>query len=203
MGSVNLQPCIIRANRTAGVLATASNAAISRSSPPASIFQQQRPGRRRRRRRQCGRRLHHGDNYQTAASTTCRAAVSGWRRLPAPRRRIHCSERPSPATHSRARSSAGPGIAALLSSTTGQAAPARLRFSSNSISQYSLQPGIAVTTPHAGTSPLVHVTIENNHVDMREVPVCQRAPADRRESGCRRHAGGQRLRERPANSSHW
>ncbi|MCC7181484.1 MAG: VCBS repeat-containing protein [Acidobacteria bacterium] len=63
-------------------------------------------------------------------------------------------------------------VVARLSSTVGEVSEARLLIADNTgaggIHQYGLPPGILITTPDAGTTPRVDLTIANNHVDMTE-----------------------------------
>lgn len=75
----------------------------------------------------------------------------------------------SPAT------STGAGIVGRFSSTIGEVSQARLLIAGNepaagSIDQLGLPPAIEISTPDAGTTPKVDLTIAENHVDMHEVP---------------------------------
>ncbi len=60
------------------------------------------------------------------------------------------------------------GIVGNFSTAAGQSSRARLLLLNNMVNQYALAPAIALSTANDGSAPQVDLTLNGNHVDMRE-----------------------------------
>jgi len=169
IGTASVSNCLIHANRKSGIMATASNTAALTVAVNATEVLYRGQG-------DAGIVLENGDDASMTATITGNS-IAGF-----PISGIHLGQTSTASSLSRLRATisgnlldsgvgaTGPGIAAYLTGAAGQQAPARLLFASNGVSQNTQIPGILVDTPTGGTSPVVDVTIDSNHVDMKEYP---------------------------------
>ena len=171
-GTVDVRTCFLRGNRTAALMALASESSNLtvvadglEVAPTAGLGNQ-------------GIVVTNGDDAQLTATI----ANSTFGEFPGSAIRIGQASgvasalsllRATISNNNMFEPSAGataPSVAAYLSSSSGQAARTRLLISTNRIRQRTLQPGIVVSTPDSGTSPVVDVTVVDNHVDMDADP---------------------------------